>query len=783
MVPLSPPCADEHTVGPAPPTDLRFPGNAASNTMRVSSAISATIAPLDNHPSNTASGESYAATPPPIYDVRLECREVPLALIKMDFNRPEMYFDTTCPPALENRTSAVVYTTRMAMLNKALLTPEMQRSILFINRFKLITLVCAFALMTACFSLFVLVHNSAVVVLLFVAGSLLSLTPTTAKYVRKCEEIAGEWTREDEQRGVSLKYRVLKRRRRSSRIDVAIVVIGKAGAYGNMLEGEWLPEYQCGAGASEVLPPGSGPANLRRPSSSNSSANMSAFAGYGSPRQSAGSLPRSAAYAGAGGVGMLGSAASGGYGSLVSSAASSQSLSIPPRPGSAETWEGTDVSDFGSSCVLMAGPLTPTSGKRGPLALSSGPSFAAATTTGSVKHLLLACPTTTEDIRDLYETVFLRALPYHHKQQQRFDVPDDYEESRNEFRPFSNNLVPDILDNRVCLAFGYITKATVEKSPILIILDSSPRAVDSPTFININAVDYFVSEVELGHPGTFAIRMGKAELRFSATSSIEYQRWENAFIRAMDSVSSSKPNVGYRRNLANAPHPGLWSDMDSARSLNSADSQAQSNSSMFNPEKFKAVSRRSIHDFKNKVKLMFGNKSLRRESVESTNSSTMLSPQLGFYSPSQYTPPGFVGAQQAVTQPETSVPSSSTTITSYQQQRQLQQLPRHDFGSEQTKELPIVGNNFTQEVLSTLVRENGNLKNGPRSSTPKASDGYDSTESVSSSVDFRKKPVDKSGPSAGGRSAKSNSNVGQRGSSEFEMSPYFSFPSKSVGAA
>ncbi|KAJ3074032.1 hypothetical protein HDU98_012319 [Podochytrium sp. JEL0797] len=253
-----------------------------------------------------------------------------------------------------------------------------------------------------------------------------------------------------------------------------------------------------------------------------------------------------------------------------------------------------------TSCLLMAGVLAQVKSQKG-----------FAQTLAAIpmrKQLLLAAPKTTQDIKDLYERIFLHALPFH-------------------TTPQSNDPVPDILDQRVCSAFGHVAKAAVEKTPVLIIIDTS--LVTAPVFLNINTIDNFVSEVDLGLPGTFSLRVGKHEHRFSASSSLEYQRWENAFLRAMEIVDTSKRTISvHKRHVSDSalgissgtPQPSIYSESNrnsytsynSAANFSSSSSPAPSfgsttaNISSAPPNVARstastATSRKSMTDLKNKV--------------------------------------------------------------------------------------------------------------------------------------------------------------------------------------
>ncbi|KAJ3241766.1 hypothetical protein HDU81_010410 [Chytriomyces hyalinus] len=213
---------------------------------------------------------------------------------------------------------------------------------------------------------------------------------------------------------------------------------------------------------------------------------------------------------------------------------------------------GTNPNVKDPDCVIMSGSLVAAAHKPNKLAPN-------VSLTHVQRHLILAVPRETLDIQQLYEHVFLHALPV--SQGPPDDYSDDLPEKR---RGFKNGLVPDILDSRVCMAFGYITKAAVEKSPVLIIMGSSVRQ-ESPQFINMNTIDHFITEVELGIPGTLAFRAGKQEHRYSASSSREYQRWENAFLKAMQIVSQTRQSVAVTKKhisetASSSAYSSAWSE-------------------------------------------------------------------------------------------------------------------------------------------------------------------------------------------------------------------------------
>ncbi|KAJ3091908.1 hypothetical protein HK100_007065 [Physocladia obscura] len=397
------------------------------------------------------------------------------------------------------------------------------------------------------------------------------------------------------------------------------------------------------------------------------------------------------------------------------------------------------------NCVLMSGTLA--APRRTRSAFGNVVSNNSNNSNNSSKHLLLAHPLTTGDIQFLYERIFLRALPV----AASLPAPSFATASLSP-SPFTDGLLPDISDPRVCLAFGHITKAAVEQSPVFIVLDNSPRAADAPTFFYLNCIDSFVTEVELSSPGTFAFRMGKHEHRFSAASSIEYQSWEAAFLKAMDIVATNKQSVRFQKSqlygndLADSSNDSVrsannsalgfsannnWSDMDSARSsmtsvntipisMNRTSSSVSHSQAPFSGEKMRAVGRKSLNSIKNTVMAIKGfggffgsskghSRSFSSQSQSSKNSIDMQrSPLAGEHVQSGY-------ANQTAN-------SSPTTITSFQQQKQQQQHQQHQKQQlcrqqqedetqtvpEPIEKSPIISDNFTQDVLRSLIYDHNN---------------------------------------------------------------------------
>ncbi|KAI8849863.1 hypothetical protein BC829DRAFT_390840 [Chytridium lagenaria] len=91
-----------------------------------------------------------------------------------------------------------------------------------------------------------------------------------------------------------------------------------------------------------------------------------------------------------------------------------------------------------------------------------------------------------------------------------------------------DHLTPDIQDPKVCAIYGNIAKAAVEKTPLMIIR--------------------LLCKMELGTPCHFRMRVGADDLRFVATTSHEYQEWEDSIREAM--AVASGEGIKYRAGSA-----------------------------------------------------------------------------------------------------------------------------------------------------------------------------------------------------------------------------------------
>ncbi|KAJ3191930.1 hypothetical protein HDU82_003366 [Entophlyctis luteolus] len=203
--------------------------------------------------------ETASAASLPAYDGPVPRGTTLLAAVKIDFGRPEEYFSTVRPVPLEDRLPNLVYATRISALNAALREPEMQRSIRYIGVFKPFALLASVACAAVAVGVYYALRNAFALVFLFVAGWMVFyLGPTNAKYTRKCEEMAAQWTKEDELSGINLQTIVRKTRnhKNSSRIDVTLVFTEKAHFSGDVVEeGESLPVYTENAVTTAHTPP------------------------------------------------------------------------------------------------------------------------------------------------------------------------------------------------------------------------------------------------------------------------------------------------------------------------------------------------------------------------------------------------------------------------------------------------------------------------------------------------------------------------------------------------
>ncbi|KAJ3121533.1 hypothetical protein HK100_012344 [Physocladia obscura] len=155
-------------------------------------------------------------SPPPQYDGANGFELNLLAEIKLDFEKaPSEYFDISIPSRLENRISNVSFTSRMTALNQLLSTLEMQRSIMVISYYGLVSRSIAAICAIVSISVFFITRNQLIVVLLVFSIILLINMPKSAKvgtliYTNRAQELADPWTKEDELSGINLLWRIKK---------------------------------------------------------------------------------------------------------------------------------------------------------------------------------------------------------------------------------------------------------------------------------------------------------------------------------------------------------------------------------------------------------------------------------------------------------------------------------------------------------------------------------------------------------------------------------------------
>ncbi|KAJ3353641.1 hypothetical protein HDU83_006550 [Entophlyctis luteolus] len=163
-------------------------------------------------------------TPPPVYDDEpLPTGISVISIIKIDYTKAPNFFDPVRPMALEDKISNIVFATRMATLNQALNTREMKRSMWFARWFPRIALAVAIFFAALAVFVYVITANQ------FSAAILL--------YILKCQELAAQWTKEDELQCVNLMYKIQLNvnERRNSSMQVALLILGKTLllGYGN----------------------------------------------------------------------------------------------------------------------------------------------------------------------------------------------------------------------------------------------------------------------------------------------------------------------------------------------------------------------------------------------------------------------------------------------------------------------------------------------------------------------------------------------------------------------
>ncbi|KAJ3125835.1 hypothetical protein HK100_010560 [Physocladia obscura] len=215
-----------------PPTETLATTSTASNST------------INNEPSTFT-----LHTPPPEYDgAPLPTGTSLLAAIRMNFDTAPTYFDVTRPSRLEDRVSNLTYTSRMAGLNAALATREMQLSIRIMYYYGRVALGFALVALVGCAALFLIFRQPAVFVVVVAVVFVVSLAPGSAKYTRKCDEAAESWSKEDEARGINLHYKTHTRRmpgQFSSRLIVTILIFEKIDLFnedGTRID-DALPDY------------------------------------------------------------------------------------------------------------------------------------------------------------------------------------------------------------------------------------------------------------------------------------------------------------------------------------------------------------------------------------------------------------------------------------------------------------------------------------------------------------------------------------------------------------
>ncbi|KAJ3125836.1 hypothetical protein HK100_010561 [Physocladia obscura] len=191
---------------------------------------------INNETENSEREATSLHTPPPEYEGSpLPTGTSLLAAVKMNFDTAPTYFDLTRPSRLEDRISNLTYTSRMASLNAALGTRQMQYSIFAMNYHGRVILCCAIISITGCVALYLVTKQPvALLAVIFTVVFVLNLTPGSAIYTRKCDEFVAVWSKEDEAGGVNLHYRTHKSRlpgQLSSRLIVTILIFEKVSLF------------------------------------------------------------------------------------------------------------------------------------------------------------------------------------------------------------------------------------------------------------------------------------------------------------------------------------------------------------------------------------------------------------------------------------------------------------------------------------------------------------------------------------------------------------------------
>ncbi|KAJ3100347.1 hypothetical protein HDU97_002265 [Phlyctochytrium planicorne] len=152
--------------------------------------------------------------------------------------------------------------------------------------------------------------------------------------------------------------------------------------------------------------------------------------------------------------------------------------------------------------------------------------------------------------------------------------------------PLDSRGFPDISDNNVVHLLGHLTKAAVEHTPLFIALSTTGKSTEHPLFIPFNLIDSFLTEVEIGLPGQFHLRVRSGptdieEFRFACDSSSHYRAWEKTLKGFSGNFSSDSNksedavNVNWADATTTAPASDDASVFSSERAMSSESSRPE----------------------------------------------------------------------------------------------------------------------------------------------------------------------------------------------------------------
>jgi len=138
---------------------------------------------------------------------------------------------------------------------------------------------------------------------------------------------------------------------------------------------------------------------------------------------------------------------------------------------------------------------------------------------GIKKYLLLCAPVSITDVAVVYENLF--------------SLDGNYK-----------------IESKAIPFLGHIAFAALKGTPLLIIL-SSEKNISNPTFVNFADVKSVSDETKLRSACCMALCTNKTDYKFTASSSVEYQLWIQAFEEAYKISRNALPSLNCTPSLIN----------------------------------------------------------------------------------------------------------------------------------------------------------------------------------------------------------------------------------------